>query len=101
MLTGLALFAAIGAAAIRIITEEPGQLRKVGPAWQIEQIAIDSDGVADLLDHVMDVLPEFSTIEGLERSGGPRRIALIGRNGVPVDEAITMITDAIRDRVQV
>ncbi|RAK64009.1 hypothetical protein [Hymenobacter edaphi] len=25
--------------AIRIITEEPGQLRKVGPAWQIEQKA--------------------------------------------------------------
>src|SRR5919205_110616 len=39
-------------------------------------------GVADLLDHVMDTLPEFSTVEGVERSGGPRRIALIGRPNV-------------------
>jgi GTP-binding protein len=44
--------------------------------------ALHGRGVADLLDHVMDVLPEFSTIEGLERSGGPRRIALIGRPNV-------------------
>ncbi len=44
--------------------------------------ALHGRGVADLLDHVMDTLPEFSTIEGLERSGGPRRIALIGRPNV-------------------
>jgi GTPase len=44
--------------------------------------ALHGRGVADLLDHVMDVLPEFSTIEGLERSGGPRRVALIGRPNV-------------------
>ncbi|WP_024365120.1 ribosome biogenesis GTPase Der [Arthrobacter sp. TB 26] len=44
--------------------------------------ALHGRGVADLLDHVMDTLPEYSTIEGLERSGGPRRIALIGRPNV-------------------
>jgi GTP-binding protein len=44
--------------------------------------ALHGRGVADLLDHVMDTLPEFSTVEGVERSGGPRRIALIGRPNV-------------------
>jgi GTP-binding protein len=44
--------------------------------------AMHGRGVADLLDAVMDVLPEFSAIAGVERSGGPRRVALIGRPNV-------------------
>ncbi len=44
--------------------------------------AVHGRGVADMLDRVLDVLPEFSAVAGLERSGGPRRIALIGRPNV-------------------
>jgi len=39
-------------------------------------------GVADLLDHAMKVLPEFSAVDAIERTGGPRRVALIGRPNV-------------------
>ncbi|ALV44873.1 ribosome-associated GTPase EngA [Arthrobacter alpinus] len=44
--------------------------------------AVHGRGVADMLDRVMDVLPEFSAVEGIERTGGPRRIALLGRPNV-------------------
>ncbi|WP_422936254.1 ribosome biogenesis GTPase Der [Sinomonas sp. P47F7] len=44
--------------------------------------AVHGRGVADLLDAVIEVLPEFSAIAGIERSGGPRRVALIGRPNV-------------------
>ncbi|MCU1575101.1 MAG: engA [Micrococcaceae bacterium] len=44
--------------------------------------AVHGRGVADLLDVVMDTLPEFSTVAGVDRSGGPRRVALIGRPNV-------------------
>ncbi|WP_269939368.1 ribosome biogenesis GTPase Der [Arthrobacter sp. HY1533] len=44
--------------------------------------AVHGRGVADMLDRVMDVLPEFSAVAGVERTGGPRRIALIGRPNV-------------------
>jgi len=44
--------------------------------------AVHGRGVADMLDRVMDVLPEFSAVEGIERTGGPRRVALIGRPNV-------------------
>jgi GTP-binding protein len=44
--------------------------------------ALHGRGVADLLDQVMEVLPEFSNVETIERSGGPRRVALIGRPNV-------------------
>jgi GTP-binding protein len=44
--------------------------------------AVHGRGVADLLDVVMETLPEFSTVAGVDRSGGPRRVALIGRPNV-------------------
>ncbi|NMR30095.1 ribosome biogenesis GTPase Der [Crystallibacter degradans] len=44
--------------------------------------ALHGRGTADMLDAVMDVLPEFSAYGGLERTGGPRRVALIGRPNV-------------------
>jgi GTP-binding protein len=44
--------------------------------------ALHGRGAADMLDAVMDVLPEFSAYGGLERTGGPRRVALIGRPNV-------------------
>lgn len=44
--------------------------------------AVHGRGVADMLDQVMEVLPEFSAVAGVERTGGPRRVALIGRPNV-------------------
>lgn len=44
--------------------------------------ALHGRGTADMLDAVLKVLPEFSAVEGLQRTGGPRRVALIGRPNV-------------------
>ncbi|WP_323961420.1 ribosome biogenesis GTPase Der [Arthrobacter sp. JZ12] len=44
--------------------------------------ALHGRGTADMLDRAVEVLPEFSAYGGLERSGGPRRVALIGRPNV-------------------
>ncbi|MFI7483002.1 ribosome biogenesis GTPase Der [Kocuria sp. M1R5S2] len=44
--------------------------------------ALHGRGAADVLDVVMDVLPEFSGVAGTEITGGPRRVALIGRPNV-------------------
>ncbi|MFE1645384.1 ribosome biogenesis GTPase Der [Microbacterium sp. P01] len=43
--------------------------------------AIHGRGVADLLDEMMKVLPEVSSIPGYE-IGGPRRVAILGRPNV-------------------
>ena len=51
-----------------------------GQPWPVS--ALHGRGVADLLDAALEVLPEFSAIAGVERSGGPRRVALIGRPNV-------------------
>ncbi|WP_026554176.1 ribosome biogenesis GTPase Der [Arthrobacter sp. 35W] len=52
----------------------------LGEPWPVS--AVHGRGVADMLDRVMEVLPEFSAVEGVERTGGPRRVALIGRPNV-------------------
>ncbi|GAB3539773.1 ribosome biogenesis GTPase Der [Arthrobacter tecti] len=44
--------------------------------------ALHGRGTADMLDKAVEVMPEFSEHGGLERSGGPRRVALIGRPNV-------------------
>ena len=44
--------------------------------------ALHGRGTADLLDDVMEKLPEFSATGGLIPRGGPRRVALIGRPNV-------------------
>lgn len=44
--------------------------------------ALHGRGTADMLDRAVEVMPEFSAYGGLERSGGPRRVALIGRPNV-------------------
>lgn len=44
--------------------------------------ALHGRGTADMLDTIVKVLPEFSAVEGLQRTGGPRRVALIGRPNV-------------------
>lgn len=51
----------------------------LGQPWPTS--AVHGRGVADLLDHVLTVLPEVSAVAKQE-FGGPRRVALIGRPNV-------------------
>ncbi len=51
----------------------------LGQPWPVS--ALHGRGVADLLDHVLEVLPEVSTV-AKEEVGGPRRVAILGRPNV-------------------
>lgn len=51
----------------------------LGEPWPVS--ALHGRGVADLLDHVMTVLPEVSAV-AKDEIGGPRRVAIIGRPNV-------------------
>lgn len=51
----------------------------LGEPWPVS--AIHGRGVADVLDHVMTVLPEVSAVAKQE-IGGPRRVAILGRPNV-------------------
>jgi GTP-binding protein len=44
--------------------------------------ALHGRGSGDLLDAVLDVLPEHSAVGGAYAEGGPRRVALVGRPNV-------------------
>jgi GTP-binding protein len=51
----------------------------LGEPWPVS--ALHGRGVADVLDHVMTVLPDVSAVAKRE-IGGPRRVAIIGRPNV-------------------
>lgn len=51
----------------------------LGQPWTVS--AVHGRGVADLLDHVLTVLPEVSAV-AKDQVGGPRRVALLGRPNV-------------------
>ncbi|CAN5197075.1 ribosome biogenesis GTPase Der [soil metagenome] len=51
----------------------------LGQPWPVS--AVHGRGVADLLDHVMTVLPTVSAV-AKEEVGGPRRVAILGRPNV-------------------
>jgi GTP-binding protein len=51
----------------------------LGQPWTVS--AVHGRGVADLLDHVLTVLPAVSAV-AKEQVGGPRRVALLGRPNV-------------------
>ena len=51
----------------------------LGQPWPVS--AVHGRGVADLLDHVMTVLPTISAV-AKEEVGGPRRVAILGRPNV-------------------
>ena len=50
----------------------------LGEPWPVS--ALHGRGVADLLDHVLTLLPEHG--QSLEAPGGPRRVALLGKPNV-------------------
>ncbi|MFP7760149.1 ribosome biogenesis GTPase Der [Marisediminicola sp. LYQ85] len=51
----------------------------LGQPWPVS--ALHGRGVADLLDHIMTVLPQVSAV-AKEEVGGPRRVAILGRPNV-------------------
>ena len=51
----------------------------LGEPWPVS--ALHGRGVADLLDHVISILPKESAVAKVE-VGGPRRVALLGRPNV-------------------
>jgi GTP-binding protein len=51
----------------------------LGEPWPVS--AVHGRGVADLLDHILTVLPEISAV-AKEEVGGPRRVAILGRPNV-------------------
>jgi GTP-binding protein len=51
----------------------------LGEPWPVS--AVHGRGVADLLDHVLTVLPKVSAV-AKEEVGGPRRVAILGRPNV-------------------
>ena len=52
----------------------------LGQPWTVS--ALHGRGVADLLDEVLNTLPEESGVETRVEEGGPRRVALVGRPNV-------------------
>jgi GTP-binding protein len=51
----------------------------LGQPWPVS--ALHGRGVADLLDHALEVLPEVSAV-AKDEVGGPRRVAILGRPNV-------------------
>lgn len=51
----------------------------LGEPWPVS--AVHGRGVADLLDHILTILPEVSAV-AKEEVGGPRRVAILGRPNV-------------------
>ncbi|MEO7070114.1 MAG: ribosome biogenesis GTPase Der [Nostocoides sp.] len=52
----------------------------LGQPWPVS--ALHGRGSGDVLDALLEVLPEFSEVGDNYRAGGPRRVALVGRPNV-------------------
>ncbi len=52
----------------------------LGQPWPVS--SLHGRGSGDLLDALLEVLPETSTVGGAYERGGPRRVALVGRPNV-------------------
>jgi GTP-binding protein len=76
------------------VDDAPGEpaaasLWSLGLGQPIPVSALHGRGSGDLLDAVLEVLPEAPR-EQFGTEGGPRRVALLGRPNVPVDELIEL-----------
>ncbi len=65
----------------------------LGQPWPVS--AVHGRGVADLLDHVLTVLPEISAV-AKEQVGGPRRVALLGRPNVGKSSLLNRAAGEVR-----
>lgn len=69
----------------------------LGQPWPVS--ALHGRGSGDMLDALLDVLPQVSAVGGAYQRGGPRRVALLGRPNVGKSSLLNKL--AGRDRVVV
>ena len=66
----------------------------LGQPWPVS--ALHGRGSGDVLDAILEVLPEKSAVAGAYQRGGPRRVALLGRPNVGKSSMLNKLAGAER-----